>query len=474
MNNGRENEIRLLDILRLMVKHRLLLIMLTAAGLVVGIVISIVTFALGEVSKEYAITSAIAVTSQTEDGLFTTQRKDPNSTDVHLAEDMVDSVIYVLKSDKLLDAAISRINLVGIPVQNISSHLHLTQYRSTQIVEMVLYWRSAEEGVRILTSINEVAPAILSDTLKIGSVSVVNHPTAKYRVGGNMNLSLWIIMAALGFLCGAGFCAVQAFAFPGLLEPDDLEQFTGVEKLGQIPANAKYFSRRRSPLSDDSRRIGTNVREGYAAASHILLNRLGEGTHRLYVTSTDRGEGKTVAAAQLAAELAGQEKRVLLVDLDICNPTLGNLFLDSVSYEESLNALYRGDAEPAGVVHMLNGYLDLLPAVLEKDPLNLDDAMLRLIQQLGEGYDCTIMDASPAGQLSDILNLNRIADGLIFIARYDHTRLRRIEDTLSRLKRSGSRIVGYIVTDVGILGGAAPGGSGRKPKRRRKEADAEK
>ena len=92
----------------------------------------------------------------------------------------------------LLDVAIGKLDLIGISTKDINKNLTAKQYNETQIVELTLYWRSAEEGVKILEAINSVSPAILIDTLKIGGVSVVNKPTARYIIGGSVNASLWI------------------------------------------------------------------------------------------------------------------------------------------------------------------------------------------------------------------------------------------------------------------------------------------
>ena len=91
------------------VRKRMALILVCAlVGLVVGVLLSVVSYMRGEMAKQYAITSAIAVTSQDKNGLFTAQSSNPNSNDIYLAENMVDSVIYVMKSDQTLNAAIDR------------------------------------------------------------------------------------------------------------------------------------------------------------------------------------------------------------------------------------------------------------------------------------------------------------------------------------------------------------------------------
>ena len=99
-------QIRVSDILYSIRKHTKMIVLFTVAGLIMGIVLSVISYMRGEMSKQYAITSSIAVTSQNKNGLFTAETNEPNSTDIHLAEDMVDSVIYVLKSDQTLNAAV--------------------------------------------------------------------------------------------------------------------------------------------------------------------------------------------------------------------------------------------------------------------------------------------------------------------------------------------------------------------------------
>ena len=71
-------QLRVSDILYAIRKHVRLIVLCTAAGLVLGIVLSVISYMRGEMSKQYAITTSIAVTSQNENGLFTAQSNNPN------------------------------------------------------------------------------------------------------------------------------------------------------------------------------------------------------------------------------------------------------------------------------------------------------------------------------------------------------------------------------------------------------------
>lgn len=449
MNNNEFEELRLTDVLHALLKHCILIIVLTVLGLAVGIALSVASYMRGEMSREYAVTSSIAVTSQKQNGLFASESSSPNSTDIYLAENMVDSVIYVLKSDQTLDAAMRKINLIGISTKDIADNLSLAQYRDTQIIEMTLYWRNAEEGVQILSAINSVAPDVLIEVLKIGGVSVVNQPKSRYRIGGNMNVSLWVYMALIGLATGIGFSVLELLFQPTLIEPNDMTARFNLEVIGQVPKNRKYFGKKGSILAVDDDKSGLNVWENFASMAHILQNILGTGEHQcLYITSTAPNEGKTTAVAHLAVKLADLEKKVLLIDMDICNPGLGSLFLKKVDYEHSLNALFRGEATKEEAVTNLTAYLDLLPAILEPMGLPLDEAMLNLVSNVAKNYDYVLIDTAPVGRVADTLNLNRISKAALFVVQYDSTSMNEIQSALERMHKSGVRVVGTIVNGV--------------------------
>ncbi|MGN0243023.1 MAG: AAA family ATPase [Lachnospiraceae bacterium] len=447
-------QLRASDIIHTIRKNIVMIAILTVGGLILGIVLSIISYMRGEMSKQYAITTSIAVTSQNENGLFTAQTNNPNSTDIYLAEEMVDSVIYVLRSDKTLNAAVDRLDLLGITTKDISSNLEMSQYKETQIIDITLYWRSAQEGVEILAAMNEVAPQILTNTLKIGNVSVINSPTSKYLIGGNINAAMWGYLTILGFLLGLGFAVLKLLLYPTLLNTRDMESVFSVEVLGEIPERKAYFHKKRNLLlSNEDDESNAEVLDNYVSLAHIVKNYLQNLNHScIYITSAVQNEGKTTVTAHLAIQLAEIGMKVLLIDFDTRNPKLGGLFLGKVEYDNSMNALYRGETTREEAITSLTGNLDILPAVLERKPLPLDDALLGMVNGLRETYDVVLMDTAPVGQVADTMSLNQLADISLLVVRYDGTSLDNIRDTLTRLEKSGMKTMGCVVNGVNELG----------------------
>lgn len=442
--------IRISDIIYGIIKRRVLIILLTVAGLLIGMILSGISYMRGEMSREYLITSSFSVNTQTQSGLYTSGQDYPNYNDINMAEELVDAVSYALKSDRILNEIIDSLGLLGVTTTDIGNNLELTQYNETQIIEVSLYWRSSQEGINILTEINNRAPEILRETLNIGSVSVINEPTARYVIGGRINMVLWGYMALLGLGLGFGITLLELIMRPTLINLQDVEDIYGLDILCEIGEDKAYFRQGKSMLVEDN--TGERTGEDFASAAHIIQTQLRkkDGPHIIYITSTLRGEGRTQLLANLGIRLSDLEKHVLLVDLDMKNPTLGSLFLKKVEYDRSLNALYAGDINEDEAVTTLTGYLDILPTVLERASIPLDSNLFSVIRKLAGNYDYVLVDTAPVGITADSMSLNQLASAALFVIRYDTASLQEINDALERMRKSGVNILGCIVNGVKV------------------------
>ena len=476
VNNTQSIQLRLGDLLYAMLKNKRMILLLTAAGLVVGMALSGLSFLRGEMTKEYLITASVVVTSENAGGTYPASNASyPRNEDITLANTLVEPVIYILQSDKALDQG-----LLGITPKDIANNLTLRQYNATRIIEMSLYWRSAEEGVRILETLERISRPLFQETLGIGSISVINEPSAKFLVGGSLNASIWLVMTVLGFALGVCISALQVLLRPTLTNVRDVHMHLGLDTLGTLPDNSEWFTANKPSLVAGS--IHDDIMEEFSSMAHILRNRLGSGLHKcIYVTSATHGEGKSVVSANLAVALSNLGYRVLLIDFDFRNPTLGSLFLDRVEYDHSLNALYRGDISEIEAITTLTGYLDLLPTVIEHRGIMMDETTLSLVKRLSQTYDYVIMDTPPVGMVADAMRLNQVADSALFVVRYDASTLDVIRDALERLDKSGTMIAGCVIN--GVTSGvrwdedetaSAQWGKGKKRKKKTRKDKAAK
>lgn len=471
MRNG-GIQIRVSDVLFALQKRWKIIISLTFVGLVFGLMLSAMTYVESSL-QSFSVAGSYVITTRNPDGSYINSASHAGNNDFHLAEDMADAVTYILRSDRVLNEIINREELLGVTADDIRGALTVNRYGSTQIMEMALEWHNSDEGLAIWSGIVEIAGALLPELLQMGSLEILNPPEARALGVGGVGTKIWMFLAVLGFAAGLGYAMMELLMHPTLNNVKDVETMFGLETIGTIPRDNAYFRRKTSMLVENEPG-SSEIVQNYSAAAYILRNRLGtrDKHHCFYVTSATAQEGKSTVAANLAIQLSDMEHKTLLVDFDTRNPSLGTLFLENVDYAHSLNALYRGESNEADAITTLTGYLDLLPMVLEHNPISMDGMVVELIQRLTEKYEYVILDASPVGMVSDTLSLNQVANTVLYVVGYDKATIPEIQSSLEKLDKSGIRVLGCIINGVmtnrGLMQGGGDsrkrrGGKGRKP-----------
>ncbi len=439
-----ERGFRLSNVFYYILRGRRLVAIFTLVGFVLGVILSGIGYLRGQMSKEYQITSSIAIIAKTQGGNYAfSQNNNPGSEDVRLAQEITDSAIYILKSGRLIQAAIDKAGLIGVSVSDIQNNLNLSQYNETQIIEMKLEWRSSSEGVRILEAINDVSGEILLETLQIGNVSVVNEPSSRYIFGGKVSASTWIICALIGAVIAMGLCILKRFVFPVITNVKDIEPYYDIKVLGSIPYDKEYGDS--LPYARD----GTKAKKNIVSMSYILANYMEDAGHkRVMVTSSIHGEGRTTLTANIAQQIASTGVRTLMVDCNFKNPTLSSMFDGQIPYENTLNAVYYGDSDATDAIHHLGACLDLLPVILSDKEISLNEAMLDVINGITKNYDFVIYDCSPVGLDAEATKMRRIADTALFVIKFDYTELSDIDESTKLLAESNIDVIGCGVTSV--------------------------
>lgn len=146
------------------------------------------------------------------------------------------------------------------------------------------------------------------------------------------------------------------------------------------------------------------------------------------VTSTVSGEGKTFISSNLAASLSLLEnKKVLLVGMDIRNPQLEN-YLDIHPRFGITNYLSSDDVAIDSIIEPLPGFKSLDIIVAGPIPPNPSELLASkkvdsLFAELRKRYDYIVVDSAPVGMVSDTFTLDRIADATVYVTRVNYSSL---------------------------------------------------
>lgn len=163
-----------------------------------------------------------------------------------------------------------------------------------------------------------------------------------------------------------------------------------------------------SPISEAYRMFQSNLR--FMSTDSRLKT--------LVITSCLASEGKSTTAANLAASMAHQGHKVLLVDADLRHPTQ-HIIWES-SNMAGLSDLIIGSVSLSAVVREEADGLHVLPAgAIPPEPGALlnSERMGALMEQFARSYDYVIVDTPPLLVASDSRALCKIADGVILTVR---------------------------------------------------------
>lgn len=170
-----------------------------------------------------------------------------------------------------------------------------------------------------------------------------------------------------------------------------------------------------------------------------------EQPRMLLVSSPMPGDGKTVSAANLAGALALQENlRVLLVDCDFRRSALTKL-LGLEARAPGLGEVLRGEATLESALISIGQFPNLY-VLPPGDPIPNPAELLStakwqaLTELFRREFRFTVFDAPPVGTVADYDLLQLACDGVVLIARPDHTNRqlwRKALETVPKSKQLG-------------------------------------
>ena len=250
---------------------------------------------------------------------------------------------------------------------------------------------------------------------------------------------------------------------------DDIERYVGKPILGDIPQNKNDQAEAMARLSasDD-----VTERESLAAIYGAL--RLSLGTFSkplsLVVTSSVPSEGKSIVAANLAATLAGQGYKTLVVDCDLRRPSQHRYH--SLDNRLGLMEWLRSDS-PIAVDLMADSQLGIRAlgesgkhfllssggSTTHAGSILENPRMDQLVSRLKQEFDILIFDTPPVGVFHDAALVGDYADHCVFVARQNVTTRQKTRHSVNLMDRSRAKVLGVIFNGVTNLRAAA-GGSG--------------
>ena len=179
------------------------------------------------------------------------------STELTASQDLVNTYIYILKSDTVLEAVIKDLDL-NISPSALRSGISAQQADKTVAFEVTVTASGPKTAAKIANSIAKIAPKEIVRVVKAGGVEIIDYSKVPTKPS-SPNLSLNITIAALAamFISFVAFFLYELFDTTITSERDIIGEFD-IPILGTVPnlenntENSKYPSK-------DSKIVGTKT-----------------------------------------------------------------------------------------------------------------------------------------------------------------------------------------------------------------------
>ena len=322
----------------------------------------------------------------------------------------------------------------------------------------------------------EIAKAVEDPSAQVVDLALVPDKPILPRRNLNLMASLF-----LGLMLALGIVYARESFDDKVHSRDDLQRVTQLPVLGVVPhfalerpvAGRRLGIRVRKALKGPPPRIEVakvgdveagsgaaaldrpawTILEAYRVLRASLAFSLAERPPKIVViTSPARGDGKSTTSANLAASLAQQKLKVLLIDADLrqgaLHRTLGGI------RQPGLSEVLTGRADFAAVTQQLTfggiGRIDLISTgTVPPDPAELlsSHRLVDLLEAVEPLYDTILLDSPPVNIVSDALVLAPHADGVLLVVRGERTERGAVRFAIEQLASVRAKVIGTVLND---------------------------
>lgn len=276
---------------------------------------------------------------------------------------------------------------------------------------------------------------VVSDNKILDTAALAEEPVAPSK-----KLTAVVILLLSGVL-PAIFILVRNLLRTTVYNKDDISRITDVPVVGIVGHSQKgsvlaVKEKPRSAIAEAFRSIRTN----------LAFYGLNTGNKVIMITSSVGGEGKSFVSLNLATIISMQQKKVVIVGMDLRKPKLFNEF--NFRNDKGVSGYLAGSSTLDEIIRStgISG-LDLITSgPVPPNPAELlsKKATEELITELRNRYDYIIIDTPPLGLVSDALILLPFIDITLYIVRQGYSRLeyiRSLNDMYSERKLKNLSII---------------------------------
>jgi capsular exopolysaccharide synthesis family protein len=245
-----------------------------------------------------------------------------------------------------------------------------------------------------------------------------------------------------------------------LRDPEQISRQLQTEVLGSLPVVKTW--RAHLPGKD---REGMKTTELFGASKgpasayeeairtlrdSILLPNAERRPRTLLMTSATPREGKSTTAVHLAVVHSQQKRKTLLIDADLRRPSVYQYL--GISNERGLSNVVNGELDWRDALQTTESlpWLNVLPAgpASRRAADGLGTTLKELFAAAVDEYDLVVCDAPPLLGFAESLQIAKLVEGVVVVARAGQTDRNAVSSVLTNLRRLKANVIGLALNEV--------------------------
>lgn len=258
---------------------------------------------------------------------------------------------------------------------------------------------------------------------------------------------IYVIAVLLGLIFPASVILIRDMLNDKIVSKEDIAGITGYPVIGYV-LREKKKQQTYTPVLDMPNSPAGNAYVSVRTKLHLLTK--GKAHPVIAVTSSIPNEGKTFTAINIASSIALTHKKVVLLDLDVRNSQMAEIF-DYPNAKGVIDYII-GLAEIDEIIQdTRHTWLKVIPAgPIPPNPAEMlsDNKLVELIQTLRKNFDAVIVDTPPMGIISDIFQLNDLIDANLIVVRQKFTPKNFLQMTFEEAGKHQMKGIGIIINGI--------------------------
>ena len=361
------------------------------------------------------------------------------------AEQMAQTFPYILSSSLLSQRVEEAMDIPYMPAMSVSV------LGNTNIITVAVRDTDPQRSYDVLHCVMDIYPSVAEFVVGPTSMTLISDngvPSAPVNSrnftgaaarGAMMGLMLWAAMALMYWV-----------SHRTVSNETDLGQMVNLECLGKVPTVRGYAKSKNNYACPIITEGGDKF--GFNEAIRLMRVRVEREMSQIQnqvivVTSTIANEGKTTISINLAMSLAQKQKRVLLVDCDLRNPSVAPAMGQKRGMGLSEYLQKKCDLDQV-LDHEDNDFLYTIRGgrpVSRPEQLLHGSRMRNLVSSARQSFDYIILDTPPCALMADTSEILTLADCAVLSVRQNFACRQQILEGVQILGDSGKPILGFVM-----------------------------